>query len=54
MSPDDLPPRERDDDSGLAGELGRSFAMIVGIGFFLALAGVALFFVMRWTGHSPW
>ena len=54
MNEDDLPPSPPSNDTGFAGELGRSFAMIVGIGIFLALAGIALFFVMRWSGHSPW
>ena len=54
MNQDDLPPRPADNDTGFASELGRYVAIILGIGFFLALAGVVLFWVMRATGHSPW
>ncbi len=54
MDEDDLPPRPAQNDTGFAGELGRTFAMTAGIGFFLLLAGVILFFIMRWSGHSPW
>ncbi len=54
MDPDDLPPQPSQDDTGLAGELGRTVAIAVGIGFFLVLAGVVLFWLMRWSGHGPW
>ncbi len=54
MDDDDLPPKTRESNGGFAGQLGGMFAGVVGIGFFLILAGVALFWVMRWMGHSPW
>ena len=54
MDEDDLPPRPLQNDAGFAGELGRTVAMTLGIGVFLAIAGLALFFIMRWSGHSPW
>ncbi|MEJ0027583.1 MAG: hypothetical protein WDN01_16275 [Rhizomicrobium sp.] len=54
MNQDDLPPRPLQTEDGFAGELGGMVGTLVWIGGFLALAGVALFFVMRWSGHSPW
>jgi len=54
MSEDDVPPKPLQDEDGFAGELGSTFANALWIGAFLVIAGVALFFVMRWTGHSPW
>ncbi len=54
MDEDDLPPQPAQNDSGFSGELGRTFAGAVGVGIFLLVAGVVLYFIMRWTGHSPW
>jgi len=55
MDEDDLPPQRRaQNDSGFAGELGRTFAGAATVGVFLLIAGVVLFFIMRWSGHSPW
>jgi hypothetical protein len=51
MDTDDLPPEPQQRDSGFSGELGRTFAGAVGIGLFLVVAGVVLFFVIRWSGH---
>ncbi len=54
MNQDDLPPRPSPSETSFASELGGTFATALWIGAFLAIAGVALFFVMRWSGHSPW
>jgi hypothetical protein len=54
MDEDDLPPRLQRNENGFATELGGMVGTVVWIGAFLAIAGVVLFFVMRWTGHSPW
>jgi hypothetical protein len=56
MDEDDLPPptRPAETEPTFAGALGNIFGMVLWIGFFLGLAGVALYFVMRWTGHAPW
>lgn len=54
MNEDDLPPKPARNENGFATELGGVFGMVMWIGGFLAIAGVVLFFVMRWTGHSPW
>jgi len=54
MTDDDLPPRAPEKDDNFASELGGTFATFLWIGAFIAIAGVALFFVMRWSGHSPW
>jgi len=54
MNEDDLPPKPRQSEDGFAGELGGMVGTLVWVGVFLAVAGVALYLVMRWTGHSPW
>ncbi len=54
MDEDDLPPRPPEKDDNLAAELGGTFAGALWVGAFLVIAGVALLFIMRWTGHSPW
>ncbi len=53
MNQDDLPPRPLPNDTGFASELGGTFATALWIGTFLVIAGVVLFFIMRWSGHSP-
>jgi hypothetical protein len=52
MDEDDLPPRKREpsDNSTFAGSLGRTVSGFVFIAFFLAIAGVVLYFVVRWFG----
>ena len=54
MDEDDLPPRPPEKEDSLAGELGGTVAGVVWIGLFLAIAGIVLFLVVRWSGHSPW
>ncbi len=54
MNEDDLPPRPAEKDDSFASELGNTFATVLWAGLFLTIAGVALFFIMRWSGHSPW
>jgi len=54
MDEDDLPPRPPEKEDSLAGELGGTFAGFLWVGVFLGVAGVVLFFIIRWSGHSPW
>jgi len=54
MNQDDVPPKAMQNDTGFASELGGTFATTLWISTFLGIAGVALFFVMRLSGHSPW
>jgi hypothetical protein len=51
MDQDDLPPQKREpSESTFAGALGSTFGGFVFVAFFLAIAGVVLYFVVRWFG----
>jgi hypothetical protein len=52
MDQDDLPPQPEkpSDSSTLGGTLGQTFGGFVFIALFLAIAGVVLYFVVRWFG----
>lgn len=48
MDSDDLPPRERSDDRGFAGELGQTMGGFAVIAVFIAVAGILLWLATRW------
>jgi hypothetical protein len=52
MDDDDLPPQKQEQSEGstFAGALGGTFGGFIFIAFFLAIAGVVLYFVVRWFG----
>jgi hypothetical protein len=52
MDQDDLPPRPSrpiENDSGFAGELGRTFAGFFWIALFMTVAGVIVYALMHWN-----
>lgn len=51
MDEDDLPPPPyKDEGSSFARSLGGTVGIFVWIAFFIAIAGVVLYFVNRWFG----
>jgi hypothetical protein len=48
MNEDDLPPKPAANESGFSGELGRTFAGLIWVAAFLAVAGAVLWLVTRW------
>ena len=48
MDDDDLPPPPAANDTGFAGELGRTVGGFLWIAVFLAIAGGVLYAVTRW------